>query len=108
MTTILFTDATGVDSDFHRKLSTFYDSVVQLLTESLKDGQALGIVGEGEPRVLAYLTVGALKELLYQAIGMGLTEETTEVLTQQLFVFLSEGYLRVKPDQVSKRRRRSR
>jgi len=108
MTKILFTDATGVDSDFHRKLSTFYDSVVQLLTESLKDGQALGIVGEGEPRVLAYLTVGALKELLYQAVGMGLTEETTEVLTQQLFVFLSEGYLRVKPDQAPQRRRRSR
>ncbi|MDX2052360.1 MAG: TetR/AcrR family transcriptional regulator [Polyangiaceae bacterium] len=99
MTKILFTDATGVDSDFHRKLSTFYDSVVQLLTESLKDGQALGIVRDGEPRVLAYLTLGALKELLYQAVALGLTEETADVLTQQIFAFLAEGYLRVTPPQ---------
>lgn len=106
MTKILFTDATGVDSDFHRKLSTFYDSVVQLLTESLKDGQALGIVRDGEPRVLAYLTLGALKELLYQAVALGLTEETADVLTQQIFTFLSEGYLRVTPEQGSRRRRR--
>jgi len=93
MTKILLTDAAGVDSAFDRKLSTFYDAVVQLLTESLKDGQALGIVADGEPRVLAYLTIGALKELLYQAVTLGFAEETAEVLTQQMYGFLSRGYL---------------
>jgi hypothetical protein len=68
---------------------------VQLLTESLKDGQALGIVDDGEPRVLAYLSLGALKELLYQAVTLGFAEETADVLTQQMFGFLSRGYLRV-------------
>lgn len=95
MTKILFTDAVGIDSAFDRKLLTFYDSVVQLLTESLRDGQGLGIVADGEPRVLAYLTIGALKELLYQAVTLGLAEESADVLTQQLYTFLSEGYLRV-------------
>lgn len=95
MTKILFTDALGIDSAFDRKLLTFYDTVVQLLTESLRDGQALDIVGDGEPRVLAYLTIGALKELLYQAVTLGLAEESAEVLTQQMFAFLSQGYLRV-------------
>ncbi|HEY8945895.1 MAG TPA: TetR/AcrR family transcriptional regulator [Polyangiaceae bacterium] len=95
MTKILFTDAVGVDPAFDRKLTTFYDTVVQLLTESLKDGQALGIVAEGEPRVLAYLSIGALKELLYQAVTLGFAEETAEVLTQQMYRFLSSGYLRV-------------
>ncbi len=94
MTKILLTDAVGVDSTFDRKLQTFYDAVVQLLTESLKDGQALGIVEDGEPRVLAYLTLGALKELLYQAVTLGFAEETAEVLTQQMYGFLSRGYLR--------------
>nr|PZN25432.1 MAG: TetR/AcrR family transcriptional regulator [Pseudomonadota bacterium] len=94
MTKILFTDAVGVDSDFDRKLAAFYESAVQLLTESLKEGQSLGIVGEGEPRVLAYLTIGALKELLYQAVTLGFAEETADVLTQQMFSFLSGGYLR--------------
>jgi len=95
MTKILFTDAVGIDPAFDRKLFTFYDTVVQLLAESLKDGQGLGIVDEGEPRVLAYLTIGALKELLYQAVTLGYSEESAEVLTQQMFSFLSGGYLRV-------------
>ena len=97
MTKILFTDAVGIDPAFDRKLQTFYDSVVQLLTESLKDGQTLGIVADGEPRVLAYLTIGALKELLYQAVTLGFAEESADVLTQQMFTFLGGGYLRL-PD----------
>lgn len=97
MTKILFTDALGVDSAFDRKLLTFYDAVVQLLTESLKEGQALGIVEDGEPRVLAYMTIGALKELLYQAVTLGLSEESAEVLTGQLYDFLSRGCLHVEP-----------
>ncbi len=97
MTKILFTDAVGADPELQRKLTTFYDSVVQLLTESLRDGQALGIVAEGEPKVLAYMTIGALKELLYQAVMLGLSGESAEALTTQLYAFLRHGYLRV-PD----------
>jgi AcrR family transcriptional regulator len=95
MTKILFTDAVGVDPEFQHQLATFYDAVVQLLTESLRDGQALGIVADGEPRVMAYLTLGALKELLYQAVMLGLAEESAEALSQQIYSFLSQGYLRV-------------
>jgi AcrR family transcriptional regulator len=95
MTKILFTDAVGIDPAFDRKLSSFYDEVNQLLTESLRDGQALGIVGDGEPRVLGYLTIGALKELLYQVVTLGLTEESADVLTAQIYSFLRSGYLRV-------------
>jgi len=50
---------------------------------------------DGEPRVLAYLTIGALKELLYQAVTLGLAGESTEALTRQLYSFLGQGYLRV-------------
>lgn len=95
LTKILFTDAVSADPEFQRKLQTFYDGVVQLLTESLRDGQALGVVADGEPRVLAYLTIGALKELLYQAVTLGLAGESTEALTRQLYSFLGQGYLRV-------------
>jgi len=94
MTKILFTDAVGADPEFHSKLTHFYSGVVQLLTESLRDGQALGIVADGEPRVLAYMTIGALKELLYQAVTLGLSGESTEALTTQMYAFLRSGYLR--------------
>lgn len=107
MTKILFTDALGIDSAFDRKLHTFYDAVVQLLTESLREGQTLGIVADGEPRVLAYMTIGALKELLYQAVTLGLAEESADVLTQQMYGFLRAGYLRVdEKDQKAKKRRK--
>jgi len=107
MTKILFSDAVGVDPAFDRKLTNFYDSMVGLLTESLRDGQALGVVSDGEPRVLAYLTLGALKELLYQAVTLGLAEESAEVLTQQMFSFLGHGYLRVaEPGRAAPRRSR--
>lgn len=101
LTRILFTDAVGIDSDFDRKLGTFYDTLVQLLTESLKEGQRLGIVGDGEPRVLAYMSIGALKELLYQAVTLGLAEESADVLTSHICSFLSDGYLRAPPPRAS-------
>lgn len=95
MTKMLFSDATGIDPAFDRKLLAFYDEVVQLLAESLQEGQALGIVAEGEPRVMAYLSIGALKELLYQAVTLGLAEESADVLAAQVYSFLSSGFLRV-------------
>jgi AcrR family transcriptional regulator len=95
MTKVLLTDVARIDSAFERKLFTFYDTVVQMLTESLRDGQALGIVADGEPRVMAVLTIGALKELLYQAVTLGLAEESAEALTAQIYQFLCGGYLRV-------------
>jgi AcrR family transcriptional regulator len=105
MTKILFTDAVGIDPAFDRKLQSFYDEVIQLLIESLRDGQALGIVTHGEPRVLAYLTIGGLKELLFQVVTLGLTEESADVLTDQIYAFLREGYLRV-PESTAKGRRK--
>ena len=95
LTKILFADAPGVDPAFDRKLATFYDAVVQLLTDSLREGQTLGIVADGEPRVMSYLSIGALKELLYQAVTLGLAEESADVLTQQIFQFVSRGILLV-------------
>jgi AcrR family transcriptional regulator len=100
MTKILFSDAHGIDPAFDRKLLAFYDEVVQLLAESLQEGQALGIVADGEPRVMAYLSIGAVKELLYQVVTLGLTEESAEVLAQQVFAYVSSGFLRT--EQVTK------
>jgi AcrR family transcriptional regulator len=71
MTKILLADAPGLDVEFDRKMESIVGGVVQLLAESLAEGQELGIVAPGDPRVYAYLSVGALKELLYQAVQRG-------------------------------------
>lgn len=107
MTKVLLADVARVDPAFERKLYTFYDEVVQLLTESLRKGQALGIVSDGQPRVLAYISIGALKELLYQAVSLGLGEESADALTEQVYAVLCRGYLRVEAPRHPKRKARS-
>jgi len=95
-TKILLSDAVGVDPLFERKLHSFYDEIARLIDESLRDGQALGVVAKGDTRVWAYLTLGALKELLYQVVLRG-WEQPSERIVEEIFAFLSEGYLRVEP-----------
>ena len=98
MTKILLTDAPGLDAEFDRKLQAVYEEVLNLLADSFAEGQALGIVGEGDTRVFAYLTVGALKELLYQSVTRDLNESSAERLTAEVFSFLCRGCLLIPDD----------
>jgi AcrR family transcriptional regulator len=102
MTKILLTDAPGLDVEFDRKLQAVYEGVHNLLAESLAEGQALGIVAPGDTRVFAYLTVGALKELLYQSVTRDFDRENAENLTEAIFSFLQSGYLRI-PNEAASR-----
>ena len=93
-TKIMLSDAVGVDAAFDRKLLSFYHEVASLLEQSLRDGQALGVVAPGDPTLYAYLTVGAMKELLYQVV-MREWEIPEERIVEEIFGFLKRGYLRV-------------
>ena len=83
-----------MDAAFDRKLLSFYDEMATLLEQALRDGQALGVVAPGDARMYAYLTLGALKELLYQVV-MREWEISEEKLVEEIFGFLKRGYLRV-------------
>ena len=96
MAKILLTDALGLDADFDRKLRAMYDEIFNLLSTSLRGGQQLGIVAEGDARLMAYLSVGAIKELLFQTVVSG-GEIHVGRLTDQIFNFLARGYLRIPP-----------
>ncbi len=98
-TKIMLSDAVGVDAAFDRKLLSFYHEVATLLVQSLTDGQTLGVVAPGDPAVFAYLTVGALKELLYQVV-MREWEIPEEQIVEEIFGFLKRGYLRVDDEAV--------
>jgi AcrR family transcriptional regulator len=92
---ILLTDALGLDADFDRKLRAVYDELFNLLEGSLRMGQGMGLVAEGDPRVMAYLSVGAMKELFFQSVIGGLGEHDLDRITDQIFGFLANGYLRI-------------
>lgn len=95
MAKILLTDAPGLDAEFDRKLLAIYEEMLDFLVESLEEGQSLGIVAKGDARIFAYLTVGAIKELLQQAVRRDFGEERSSWLAEQIYAFLSSGYLRI-------------
>jgi AcrR family transcriptional regulator len=93
LTRILMSYATGMDPAFVAKIRSFYDGVKAILSESLNEGQRLGIVAAGDPRRLATFTVGALKEILAEGVN-GEVPLAREEIVDALFSFLQAGYLR--------------
>ena len=93
-TKILLSDALGVDPTFDRKLLSFYDEMSSLLEGSLRDGQALGIVRDGDVRLMAWLTMGALKEVMFQIVQRGAAYDEDR-LVDGTFAYFASGYLRV-------------
>lgn len=92
-TKILLSDAVGLDPAFDRKLLSFYEESEKLLESSLADGQARGIVAPGDTRMYAIMTLGAVKEILYQVTMRGLDYPEDEIV-EQIYGFLCSGYLR--------------
>lgn len=92
-TKILLSDAVGLDPAFDRKLISFYEETGKMLESSLADGQERGIVAAGDTRMFAIMTLGALKEILYQVTMRGL-DYPEDRIVEQLYGFLCTGYLR--------------
>jgi AcrR family transcriptional regulator len=93
-TKILLADALGVDPAFDRKLLSFYDEMSSLLERSLNDGQALGVVRDGDVRLMSWLTIGALKEVMFQIVQRG-AEYEEDKLVEGAYAYFTSGYLRV-------------
>jgi AcrR family transcriptional regulator len=93
-TRILLSEAMGVDPAFDRKLRAFYEIAEKLLEESLREGQELGVVVPGDAKMLAHLTLGALKEVLFQMVKREAGYETKDII-DGVYRFLCQGCLRV-------------
>jgi AcrR family transcriptional regulator len=93
-TKILLSDALGLDPSFDRKLQSFYEVVENLLSDSLREGQELGVVAPGDARMFAYLILGALKEMLYQVVRREAAYSEKEVV-DGIYDFLGHGCFRI-------------
>ncbi len=92
-TKILLSDAVGLDPAFDRKLLSFYEETGKLLESSLADGQQRGIVAPGDTRMFAIMTLGALKEIMYQVTMRGL-DYPEDRIVDEIYRFLCSGCLR--------------
>lgn len=94
LTQILMSFAVGLDPEFSAKIDSFYEGSKAMMTESLRFGQRLGIVAEGDARIWAVCTIGALKELLFEN-ATSATPRPREEIVEAIFAFLERGYLRI-------------
>jgi AcrR family transcriptional regulator len=86
-------DATGLDPDLDEKLHVYYAALRVLIAESLELGQALGLVRDGDRRVMLAIGLGGLKEVLGDAVR-GDIEPDAERITEEIMRFLASGLLR--------------
>jgi len=96
LTRILLSYAAGLDPAFIAKIRSFYDTVKELMRESLAEGQRLGIVAPGDTTLYATFTIGALKEVLLESAVSNRPIAREEIVTS-LCRLLEAGYLRIPP-----------
>lgn len=85
-------DATGLDPELDEKLHGYYEALRSLIAESLEMGQALGMVREGDRRVMVAIGLGGLKEVLVDAVRGELASDAPAI-TEEIMRFLSDGLL---------------
>lgn len=86
-------DATGLDPDLDEKLHGYYEALRTLIAESLELGQQLGMVRDGDRRVMVAVGLGGLKEVLVDAVR-GQVDADVEAITDEIMRFLASGLLR--------------
>lgn len=58
---LLFAEAVGIDEEGDAALATFYADCTKRLAGSLRLGQALGVVGDGDMDLVAHMLIGMVK-----------------------------------------------
>lgn len=91
---LLLSPLSAVDREFQERLDSFFDYARTLLQYSLREGQRLGIVAEGDPRLFACFAIGALREVLPDALA---EQRNREEIVIALYAALTTGFLRTDP-----------
>ncbi|MCW8138176.1 MAG: TetR/AcrR family transcriptional regulator [Planctomycetota bacterium] len=102
---IVLSVALGVDFEADRALASFYKTCRERLAAALEKGQALGIVGAGDPTLLAITLMGTLKEYWTQRL-LGTDPPPLPQLMAEIGRLFRTGWLRGEGRAARPRRRR--
>jgi AcrR family transcriptional regulator len=64
LTQILLRHAEGLDAEFDRRLSAFYDTIMHLIDGVLRAGQQMALVRACDRRIVAACILGSVKEVM--------------------------------------------
>lgn len=85
-------DAASQGPELAARIEVFYASIHQLLDESLAIGQRIGLVREGDRRVMVAIGLGGLKQMIYDA-ARGALKADAQLLVDEMMRFLRSGLL---------------
>lgn len=100
--TLVLRDVASFAPELGSKLDAFDVGLHQLLDESFELGQRIGLVREGDRRVMVAIGLGGLKELVYDAVR-GAMPRSAEVLVDEMMRFLAMGLLAPPPERAPPR-----
>ena len=89
---LLFTEAIGIDAEGDALVRDFYARAAGRLERALRTGQAIGVVVEGDPRLLARCILGVVKEPIFQGALAG-EELLVGQLAEQVYRLLIGGVI---------------
>ena len=93
MVRILLHHATGVDAALDERLEAFYTALRgSFVDESLRQGQELGLVRDGNRQVMVSIAMGASKQLLLDVVA-GEIEATIPEAVEEVMGFIEHGLL---------------
>lgn len=90
---VLFAESVGIDDEADDALRAFYGAALERIERALRTGQALGVVRDGDVRLLARCLLGLLKEPVVQA-ALEHEELNVAQLIAELVSVLRGGILR--------------
>ena len=64
LTQILLRHAEGLDAEFDRRLTAFYDTLIDMIDGVLRAGQKMALVRPCDRRIVAACILGSIKEVM--------------------------------------------
>jgi AcrR family transcriptional regulator len=90
---VLFAESLGIDDEGDQALREFYGQALDRIERALRTGQALGVVRDGDVKLLARCLLGLLKEPVLQAM-LYREELDPSALVREIVAILGAGILR--------------
>jgi len=94
---IILNEAVGLDKGFDEKLSEFYEGLMEMIEQSLKLGQQMGIVRALDTRVISASILGSVKEVVQRVLhgrfAVDVDRVVDEVLTYNIRALFAPEWL---------------
>jgi AcrR family transcriptional regulator len=91
LTQILLRHAEGLDAEFDRRLSAFYETITNLIEGVLRAGQLMALVRPCDKRIVAACILGSVKEVMARVTSGASQTPALEVVVDEVVNFGLRG-----------------